>query len=208
MKVLILIIAAFILYVISPVVFWITIIVSVVFGMIFVIDKGKKEDERAKATKDEQKYLQEHGCVSDTGLFQYISGLFGYAHEQTLYVWTKDDNIYFLDKNNNKFTLPMENVNFYSIKGDMKTETEFTGGSSQSVGTTMVTEGLFGTAAAMKGNKQPLANVKTVDDRRTIINADINGINTFIFFHRGELYNYLLERMPAKEQSFLSMQKQ
>lgn len=42
-------------------------------------------------------------------------------------------------------------------------------------------------------------------EKRTIINADIDGKNCFIFFKKGDLYNYLLEHLPEKEQSFVAM---
>jgi len=182
-------------------------VIFLVFLMIYTMGQGQKEREAFKAKANQKEYLEKHGFFSESRPFNYISGIPGYQQKQALFVMADNNSLKFLDKNDNMFTLPISDVNFYSIKGDLKTITEFVGGKKQGVGTTMVTEGVFGTAAAMKGNKQPLSNVKTVDERRTIINADIDGENTFVFFHKGDLYNYLLERIPQKEQSFLTMQK-
>lgn len=187
--------------------FGIMIAFLMVFFMIYTMSQGQKEREALQAKKTQEEYLEKHGFPPESKLFNYISGIPGYKQAQALFVTADNTGLKFLDENDNMFILPISDINFYSIKGDLKTVTEFVGGKSQGVGTTMVTEGLFGTAAAMKGNKQPLSNVKTVDERRTIINADIDGENTFIFFNKGDLYNYLLERIPQKEQSFLTMQK-
>jgi hypothetical protein len=188
-------------------VFMLGLSLLIIIGLRSLSEKEKKERERIKAMQDQKEYLKEHGFPPESKPFNYISGIPGYKQAQALFVTADNTGLKFLDENDNMFILPISDVNFYSIKGDLKTVTEFVGGKSQGVGTTMVTEGVFGTAAAMKGNKQPLSNVKTVDERRTIINADIDGENTFVFFHKGDLYNYLLERIPQKEQSFMTMQK-
>lgn len=67
---------------------------------------------------------------------------------------------------------------------------------------TMITEGIFGTAAAMKRERHIVVNK---DNSRTIIKANISKKDCFILFEKSDLYYYLLDEIPEKEQSFVSM---
>ncbi len=147
------IVMLFICYAISPIIFWTVFAIAVIIPVSIFINKNKKDEEREKEAKDRLNYLQKHNCPSECKSFNYISGISVYPQKQPLFVWTENKNLYFLDNNDVKFALPVSDIDFYSIKGDMKTGTEFIGGNNKSVGGTMITEGLFGTAAAMKNNK-------------------------------------------------------
>lgn len=96
-----------------------------------------------------------------------------------------------------------DNILFFTIKGSTKTNTRILGSDTGAINT-MITEGILGTAAAMK-NIQPISNIHTIDERHTILKVKINNSDTFIVFQKGDLYDYLLERIPEKEQSFIEM---
>lgn len=199
-------------YDIVTAIFWISGVAFFIFG-IYVENKKQKQklDKENTRTEYENKkkqfLLEQYDLPIDCPTYQYLSGYNGIPNKSTVNVWVKENilNILSGDENKQRYQIPINSIKFYSIKGDMRQETETTGG-DMTLGEMVVAEGLLGTAAAMKKN-QVLQDTKTIDERKTIINATIEGENKFIFFEGAELYNYLLETIPGKEQSFVAMNK-
>lgn len=177
-------------------------ILLLTFGALFLTAYFTNEQRKIDAKKTEEDFLSSHNAPSDCKRFSYLSGYPYLKGPCNLYVWRDDEYLNLLSETE-KHKIPLNGIKYYAIKGDIRQETE-NKGKGLSITDTMVTEGLFGTAAAMKRN-QVTPQIKTIDERRTIINADIEGKNCFIFFKKGDLYNYLLEHLPEKEQSFVAM---
>ncbi|MDR7856059.1 hypothetical protein [Tissierella sp.] len=114
-------------------------------------------------------------------------------------------HLLYIGETEHKKTIPIKDIHFYAIKGDLKQEMEDRNKPKSNIDT-MMAENLLGTAAAMKQN-QVLQNIKTIDERKVIIKAMIGNKNTYIFFEGAGLYNYLLENLPEKEQSFVAMNR-
>lgn len=191
--------------------------IIVITGIIiyFVVqskDREKKKQENEEQLKEGEKakrrYLSvNYGLPIECKRFVYWSGYDKFPKGEELYVWKETEFLSFLsDKGiGEKHQILLADINYFSIKGDIRQETQNKGG-DLSVGETIITEGLLGTAAAIKGN-QITQETKTIDERKTIINAIINDKNTFIFFEGADLYRYLLETFPEKEQSFVAMNR-
>lgn len=187
-------------------------IAFLIWGINIEKRKMKHEvDEENKITetknKEKESLFEKYGLPIDCPTYKYLSGYKNIENKDIIYVWIRDNvmNLLIGEKNMQKYQMPLSDINFYSVKGDVRQETENIGGNA-TVGETVVAEGMFGTAAAMKRN-QVVQNIKTIDERKTIINANVEGGSSFIFFEGAELYNYLLENIPEKEQSFVAMAK-
>jgi hypothetical protein len=193
--------------------------VAFFIGIIFTIwgvhierrNAGEKiREENHKKEKEnsiKQSLLETYGLPIDCPSFQYLNGYSSIPNKASVNIWVGENSLNLLINGEDiqKYQVPIDNINFYSVKGDMKQEMETKGG-NMSVGGTVIAEGMLGTAAAMKKN-QVVQNIKTIDERKTIINAIVDGKNSFIFFDGADLYNYLLENLPEKEQSFVAMNK-
>lgn len=190
---------------------WMLFIFLWVLFVVIVVqlnEKRKVLESQKTETMKKQNIQNTYGVPIDKiQTSKYFKGLKDIPENSTINVWIKDNMLNLMRDGETTIShqIQLENINFYTIKGDVKQELETKGG-NQSVAGTMITEGLFGTAAAMKKN-QPTQNLKTIDERKTIINATIDGKDTFIFFEGADLYNYLLENIPEKEQSFIAIQK-
>ena len=128
---------------------------------IFLFDSFKNDEKEAekkerelKESKHKEDLNQTYGLPLNCPNYQYLGGY--------------DDR--------EKYTIQLSDINFYSVKGNVRQEVETTGGDA-SLG-------------------------------ETIINAMIDDGIKFIFFEGAKLYNYLLEYLPEKEQSFVVMNKQ
>lgn len=192
---------------------WVPLGIAFIIWGIYIDKKKLKQKldsefkEIQNENKKKQSLLEQYDMPIDCPTYQYLSGYNGIPNKSTASVWIKENilNILSNDESRQKYQIHINSINFYSIKGDVRQETETTGG-DMTVGETVIAEGLLGTAAAMKKN-QVIQNIKTIDERKTIINVNINDENNFIFFEGAELYHYLLENIPEKEQSFVSMNK-
>lgn len=190
---------------------WASGIIFVIWGIRIELrkEKYKSIQQRESIIQENQKkqtLLEEYGLPIDCTPYKYLSGYNNIMGKNQMYVWVEDDDLNLLtSEGRSKYQIPLEDINFYAIKGDVKQETETKGGDA-TLGETIIAEGLFGTAAAMKRN-QVSQEVKIIDERKTIINIDIDGKVNFIFFEGAGLYNYLLENLPEKEQSFVAMNK-
>lgn len=187
--------------------------VLIVIFIIAIARMSKKDKQREQERiLDKKKNTDEHllntyGLPIDCPSFKYLNGYSKISDKALVNAWVSTSKLNLLVQGNEiqKYEIPLENINFYTVKGDISQEMETKGG-NLSVGETMMTEGLFGTATAMKRN-QVVQNIKTIDQRKTIINAIVDEKNSFIFFEGAELYNYLLENIPEKEQTFITMNK-
>lgn len=192
---------------------WIpTGIAFIVWGIDIEKRKMKHEvDEENKITetenKEKQSLLEKYGLPINCPQYKYISGYDKISNKGKIYIWVKENvmNLLVGEKDMNKYQIPLSDINFYSVKGDVRQETENIGGNA-TLGETVVAEGMLGTAAAIIKN-QVVQNIKTIDERKTIINATMDDKNSFIFFEGADLYNYLLENLPEKEQSFIALSK-
>jgi hypothetical protein len=178
-------------------------ILLLIFGGLYLYGYFSNEQKKIDEEQRIKNFLKSNNAPLDCKWFSYISGHPYLKGPCNLYVWRDDESLNLLSETETH-KIPLDAIKYYSIKGDIRQETEYKG-KGMSTTDTMITEGLFGTAAAMKRN-QATPIIKTIDERRTIINADIEGKNCFIFFKKGDLYNYLLEHLPEKEQSFVTMQ--
>lgn len=191
----------------------IAIFVMVIVGLLVWADKDEqKREEENRILKvierdKKQKLLKKYGLPIDCKRFRHAGGYNKFPNGRWLYVWKENSCLSFLSDGEmiEKHKIPLSDINFYSIKGDIRQETETTGGKA-TLGETVMAEGLLGTAAAMKKN-QVIQNIKTIDERKTIINVDMDNEDSFIFFEGAGLYDYLLENIPGKEQSFVAMNK-
>lgn len=170
-----------------------------------IADKSYREKE--EEFKKEQELNTKYGLPRERKEFEYLKGLDGIPNENMLNVWIGEKDLCILLNSDEitNYQIPFTDINFYSIKGDLKQELGATGKKNSDI-ETMMTEGMLGTAVAMKKN-QTAQSLITIDERRTIINAIIDGKNSYIFFRGSDLYNYLLENLPEKEQSFVAMNK-
>lgn len=175
------------------------IILLAVFIIGNIINDDQRKINQKRAMED---FLKSNDAPQDCKWFSYISGYPNLKVPCNLFIWRDDDFLYLLSETK-RHKIPLNEIDYYAIKGDIRQETGHKG-KGVSLSDTMITEGLFGTAAAMKRN-QEIPQIKIVDERRTIINANIDDKNCFIFFKTGDLYNYLLEQLPEKEQSFVTM---
>lgn len=169
-------------------------------------EKEEKELKEKQEKEAKEQLLIDYSLPIDCKRFRHAGGYNKFPNGRWLYVWRDDKHLNLLSNKESieKHQISLSNINFYSVKGDVRQETETKGGNA-TVGETMMAEGLLGTAAAMRKN-QAVQNIKTIDERKTIINATIDGKNSFIFFEGADLYKYLLEQIPEKEQSFVAMQ--
>lgn len=147
------------------------------------------------------------GCPTDIDEYKYIRGYKFIPDSTWLYVWISENKMIFLEDgvHSKKYDLSIGNINYYTLKGDLKQITRLVGGNSSPIWTSMLEESM-GTAVAMQDN-QVVPVIQNVDDRMTIINATIEKEDSFIFFEDGNLYEYLLQNIPQKEQSFVAMNK-
>lgn len=153
----------------------------------------------------EEAYLKSYGAPKDCNQFVFMSGIQDYQDGSILHVWKNDEGLNLLDDFRIKYLIPIENIFFFTIKGDIKYQTEPDNHNKTGMTNTMINEALFGTAAAMKKGQQPALKVITEDERFTIIKAKINENDSFILFYKSDLYYYLLKQIPEKERSFISM---
>lgn len=177
-------------------------ILLLAFGALYLYMYFANEQRKEDAKKGIEDFLKSNDAPPDCKWFSYISGHPYLKGPCNLYVWRNDEFLNLLSETE-KHKIQLDRIKYYAIKGDLRQAMEYKG-KGLSTSDTMITEGLFGTAAAMKRN-QVMPQIKNIDERRTIINADIDGKNCFIFFEKGDLYNYLLEYLPEKEQSFVAM---
>jgi len=190
---------------------WVPTGIALLAYGIYMDTKKEKErlDEKNRSLDIDnwkKRSLQEqYGLPIDCLDFQYLSGYNKISEKGIVNIWIKEEALNFLSKNRAKYQIPLSDINFYSTKGDIRQEVENVGGDA-TLGETIMAEGMLGTAAAMRRN-QVIQNIETIDERKTIINATIDGEISFIFFEGAELYNYLLESLPEKEQSFVAMNK-
>ncbi len=175
--------------------------------------KNKKEEEKERLDNDEKnkanKRYSEYGCPQNSNQFTYLSGLPGITETYSIFVWRDNCFLNFLIDSSlvHKIQIPLTDIRYFSLKGDLRQETELIGEIRRmTTGEFVIAEGLFGAAATINRNNQTISNIKNIDERKTIINATINGKDRFIVFETGALYNYLLEQIPEKEQLFVNMQ--
>lgn len=194
-------------------------IFNIATGIIFVIwaelitkrkikDQQSVENEKQRVVnKEKESLLENYGLPMNCPKYKYLSGHDKISNKYKIHVWVKKDilNLLVGNEDKQKYQIHLSDINFYSIKGDIRQEVE-NKGEDMTVAETIVAEGMFGTAAAMKRN-QVVQDIKNIDERKTIINAIVDGKNSFIFFEGPDLYNYLLETIPEKEQSFVVMSK-
>ena len=190
--------------------------IALVATVVGLIVWSKKEEEKEIHEKQElhnkeydrkRKMLTDYNMPIDCKRFRHASGYAKIPNGRWVNLWKDGEYLNLLtDKGGvEKHRIPLSDISFYSIKGDVRQETETTGGDA-TVAETVMAEGMLGTAAAMRRN-QVIQNIETIDERKTIINAIIDGKSSFMFFEGAELYNYLLESLPEKEQSFVAMNK-
>lgn len=144
--------------------------------------------------------LQKYGCSHDKK-FIYISGIPGFPEHDYLWIWKDKDILKVQSSSEKTANIPIKDIIFYSLKGDLRADTQFIK-SKNSTGGTSIVEGLLGTAAAMR-NAQTMSKTVSIDERRTIVKVILDGVDRFIVFERGDLYNFLLEIIPEKEESLL-----
>lgn len=195
--------------------FWGTIAFMVIAAFVIILwEKSKTEKEESvknEILKKENDYKNElyrkYRLPVDCVKYKHAGGYSKFPNGRWVHVWRENDFLNLLSNKEEieKHQIPLSDIKFYSVKGDVRQETETTGGNA-TVAETVMAEGLLGTAAAIKKN-QPQQTTKTIDERKTIINATIELENKFIFFEGADLYNYLLENIPEKEQSFVAMNK-
>lgn len=174
-------------------------------------EKNEKLEREFISIKENEyghkKLLQDHfGLPIDSPQFKYIKGHNFITNDSDVSVWHDNGFLNILYNNEvdaQKYTIPLSDVNYFAVKGDIKQESELHGGNA-TIGQTMLAENLFGTAAAIKAS-QAIQSLKTIDQRKTIINYSVDGQERFMFFEGAELYSYLLQEVPEKEQSFVVM---
>jgi len=183
--------------------FMISFVVVSVLLVPLVISNNKNHEKSLFQEQGRTSFFRKHGVPSQCGQFTYFSGHPKLSGKQSLYLWIQQEylNMLPVKEYTAKYQIPIKEIISFTTKGDLKLETEIEGNDSSIIGT-MVAEELFGTAAAMRAN-QKIPKIINVDERKTIINARIDGENKFILFEKADVYNYLLENIPEKEISFV-----
>ena len=185
--------------------FGIILLLIVVTSLIIwaLYEKYKLWREPIDKLNSEINFLKQYGCPYSQP-YIYASGFPDVAGRKDMWAWKDNDELKFLQGTGEIKIIHCEDVLFFTVRGGLKTNTQNTNRNSGTLYTSL-TEGLFGTAAAMK-NSQIISNVYTFDERHTILKVKIDNSVKFIVFEKGDLYNYLLEQIPEKEQSFVEMQ--
>ena len=178
----------------------------VFIGVIIVVAYVSNSDTPGKIEKKEKDFKMKNQLPENSKTYKYIRGFPAISNNSDVIIWNDSEKLYiFHDENRDNIEISLNDINYYAIKGDLGQEF-ISNGKKVSAIDSAITEGIFGTAAAMKQN-QSAPIIKNIDERKTIINATVNKKETFIFFEGAELYNYLLENIPEKEQSFVAMSK-
>lgn len=127
------------------------------------------------------------------------------------YIWTDNEILYIVDKtidfNIGKIEIPLKDIEYYDVRGEVHRETKISGGETVGGGTSIggaIAGGLIaGEAGAIIGSRkkvksQPIVS-KTIthDERETFLNFFINDKGYTIFFD-SKAYNSLFDIIPNK----------
>lgn len=118
-------------------------------------DQQSVENEKQRvANIEKESLLEDYGLPINCPKYKYLSGHDKISNKDKIHVWVKKDTLNLLvgKENKQKHQIPLSDINFYSIKGDIRQEVENKGG-DMTVAETIVAEGMLGTAAAMKRNQ-------------------------------------------------------
>lgn len=185
--------------------FAISLVLAIVIGIVVIIQENNRQLIKNECEEKRELFFLKHQVPRHCKQFEYFGGYSNLSERQSLYLWVEHGfmNILPMKVDAIKYQIPIKDIVSFSTKGDLRLETEIEGNDPSLIGT-MIAEQLFGTAAAIKSNQQ-IPKIKNVDERKTIINANIDGESKFIIFEKADVYNYLLETIPEKELSYVSM---
>lgn len=171
----------------TMVVFWLIVSIFIVIVITINTKKEKKEE-------DERNLKSKNDIPCETKKYKCIRGLKYINENDIVFVWIKqDDMCVFSERNDVKIEIPFLSINYYTVKGNLTQELE--------------KKTITGFDSGISAMNKLSPDIKTIDERKTIINATIENKNVFIFFEGADLYDYLLENIPEKEQSFVAMSK-
>lgn len=191
--------------------FFLVALIPIIIFITYQINKGKEQDKiREKQNEEAQereRLLEQYGMPLDCNRFRHLGGYNKFPNGRWLHIWKDSNYLNFLSliEPIEKSQISLIDIHFYTIKGDVKQEVKNTGGNA-TLAETVIAEGMLGTAAAMKKN-QVIQTSETIDERKTIIHAKVADKDSYLFFQGPELYNYLLDRLPEKEQTFVAMSR-
>lgn len=188
------------------VIFILIIFVIVVMALIaYDPEKGRlKRELESLESNNLERFMMEHQIPYYSPKYTYLSGIDGEIDKDSfVFVNGSGLNIILYKENTMGYKIPIDDIHFYTIKGDITQDMIKKDGQPVSTAGAFLTFGAMGAVIANQRNAALDPKLNITDQRITIIKANLNGKETFIVFDKPDLYNYLIKALPQKEQSFI-----
>lgn len=177
-------------------------------------EEFKKDQEEVRIMKKKLEQIRTNNKIPENQVI-----LYKYGHPLitknrfNAFIWRDKDNLFFHDKglrnNIGKFAIPIKDIEYFTIRGEVGNETRITGGQISGGGSSVkgaVVGGILaGGAGAIIGSRKPIKNEsiksETImkDNRETFLNFFIDGIKYSMFFN---YKGYLLLQTIIPEKNY------
>lgn len=176
-------------------------------------EKFKEDHEEDRAIKEKLEQFRINNKISENQVIWYK---YGYPlitkNGFNAFVWRDENNLFFYDKglrnNIGEIAIPIKNIEYFSFRGEVGSETKTTGGGISGGGSSVkgaVVGGILaGGAGAIIGSRKPIksepvkSETKIKDNRETFLNFFIDGKkHSMLFNYKG--YLLLQTIIPEKD---------
>lgn len=212
-------------------------LLAIIFSFLYghSVDKNEKQEKLYEKQKEEnlRKYRHDNNipenanvcvCINIVRNDKFIDG------KWKVFVWKDDNNLYICGatfiENIRKITIPMDNIKFYTRKGEIKTTT-ITKGGDINIGNAIL-GGIFGliigaiigifilggvsafvgllAGVFLAGKEKITTTNKEIDNRKTYLNYLENDKNKQILFISSD-YNIFYKLIPEKDMDYIENNK-